>query len=327
MRFLITGGAGYVGSTVSDELIKAGHEVTVLDSLLKGHRAAVPAGATFVKGDLADQFLLRGLFAKGRFDGVLHFAALIEAGESMKYPEQFFRNNAANTLTLLETMLESGVNRFVFSSTAALYGNPERTPIEEDARLQPTNAYGESKLIVEQMLRWLHQIHGLCYASLRYFNAAGAAPERGENHQPETHLIPRMLQVPLGKAEQVKIFGTDYATPDGTCIRDYIHILDLASAHLLAAEALAERDQMIYNLGNGEGFSIRQVLDTARKVTGHPIPAVEEPRRPGDPDVLIASSAKIRRELGWRPKFTSLESIVESAWDWHRNHPNGYGHA
>ncbi|MCC7156409.1 MAG: UDP-glucose 4-epimerase GalE [Bryobacterales bacterium] len=327
MRFLVTGGAGYVGSTVADELIKAGHQVTVLDNLLKGHRAAVPPGAVFVKGDVADQFLLRGLFARGAFDGVLHFAALIEAGESMKYPEQFFRNNSATTLVLLETMLEFNVKRFVFSSTAALYGNPEKTPIEEDARLQPSNAYGESKLIVEQMLRWLHRIHGLRYASLRYFNAAGATPARGENHQPETHLIPRILQVPLGAAQQVKIFGADYDTPDGTCIRDYIHILDLASAHVLAAEALAERDCMIYNLGNGAGFSIREVIDAARGVTGHPIPAVEEARRPGDPGILIASSERIRRELGWTPRFTSLDAIIETAWKWHQSHPEGYGRA
>lgn len=324
MRFLVTGGAGYVGSTVSDELIKAGQEVTILDSLIKGHRAAVPREAAFVQGEVGDRDLLRSLFARGRFDGVLHFAALIEAGESMKQPGQFFRNNAATTLTLLETMLEFGVKRIVFSSTAALYGNPDKTPIEEDARLQPTNPYGESKLMVEQMLGWFHRIHGLRYASLRYFNAAGAAPDRGENHKPETHLIPRILQVPLGKADHVKIFGTDYDTPDGTCIRDYIHILDLASAHVLAAGALAERDAMIFNLGNGAGFSIREVIDAARKVTGHPIPAVEEERRAGDPAVLIASSAKIRKELGWAPEFTSLELIIRTAWDWHRAHPEGY---
>ena len=257
----------------------------------------------------------------------MHFAALIEAGESMKAPEQFFRNNTANALTLLEAMLAARVKRFVFSSTAALYGNPERTPIAEDDALHPTNAYGESKLLVERMLRWFHQIHGLGYASLRYFNAAGASrPDQGEAHQPETHLIPRILEVALGRAEHVNIFGTDYATPDGTCIRDYIHVSDLARAHLLALEALApgSSSPLIYNLGNGQGFSVREVVEVARKVTGHPVPVIESPRRAGDPAVLIASSEKIRRDLGWQPRFPDLKTIVESAWQWHRTHPDGY---
>jgi UDP-glucose 4-epimerase len=262
-------------------------------------------------------------------DAVLHLAALIEAGESMKAPEVFFRNNTANALTLLEAMLAAGVKRFVFSSTAALYGNPERTPIQEDDALAPTNAYGESKLLVERMLAWFHRIHGLRYASLRYFNAAGASrPDQGEAHQPESHLIPRILAVALGRAQHANIFGTDYATPDGTCVRDYIHVSDLARAHLLAVDALAkERENsvpLIYNLGNGQGFSVRQVVDVARQVTGHPIPVIESPRRPGDPAVLIASSEKIRRELGWQPRFPDLQTIVESAWQWHRAHPNGY---
>jgi len=259
----------------------------------------------------------------------MHFAALIEAGESMKAPETFFRNNTANALTLLEVMLAAGVKRFVFSSTAALYGNPERTPIEEDDLLYPTNPYGESKLLVERMLAWFHQIHGLRYASLRYFNAAGASrPDQGEAHHPETHLIPRILEVALDRAPHVNIFGTDYPTPDGTCVRDYIHVSDLAHAHLLALHALEKAPDhsppLIYNLGNGQGFSVRQVVEVARQVTGHPVPAVESPRRAGDPAVLIASSEKIRRELGWQPSFPDLKMIVDSAWQWHRNHPNGY---
>jgi UDP-glucose 4-epimerase len=261
----------------------------------------------------------------------MHFAALIEAGESMKAPEEFFRNNTSNALTLLEAMLAARVKCFVFSSTAALFGNPERTPIEEDDPVHPTNAYGESKLLVERMLAWFHQIHGLRYASLRYFNAAGASgPDKGEAHQPETHLIPRILQVALDRAEHVNIFGTDYPTPDGTCIRDYIHVRDLARAHLLALEALALEKELknssplIYNLGNGQGFSVREVVEVARKVTGHPVPVIESPRRAGDPAVLIASSEKMRRDLGWQPRFPDLKAIVESAWQWHRVHPDGY---
>jgi UDP-glucose 4-epimerase len=304
--------------------------VVVFDNLSHGHRQAVPKNAELVVGDLADRAALDRLLRSGAIDAVMHFAALIEAGESMKAPEQFFRNNTANALTLLEAMLASGVKRFVFSSTAALFGNPDRTPIEEDDPVHPTNAYGESKLLVERMLRWFHQIHGLRYASLRYFNAAGASrPDQGEAHQPETHLIPRILEVALGRAAHVNIFGTDYPTPDGTCVRDYIHVSDLARAHLLALHALenaAENSNLLlYNLGNGQGFSVRQVVEVARKVTGHPIPVIESPRRAGDPAVLIASSEKIRRELGWRPTFADLQSIVESAWQWHRAHPDGYG--
>jgi UDP-glucose 4-epimerase len=332
MKVLVTGGAGYIGSVVAEDLLQAGHQVVVFDNLSRGHRQAAPQGAELVVGDLADRAALdrllqpRALDFHG-FDAVMHFAALIEAGESMKAPEQFFRNNTANALTLLEAMLAAGVKRFVFSSTAALYGNPERTPIAEDDPLHPTNAYGESKLLVERMLRWFHQIHGLGYASLRYFNAAGASrPDQGEAHQPETHLIPRILEVALGRAEYVNIFGTDYSTPDGTCIRDYIHVSDLARAHLLALQALAlgNSSPLVYNLGNGQGFSVREVVEVARKVTGHPVPVIESPRRVGDPAVLIASSEKIRRELGWQPRFPELGTIVESAWQWHRTHPDGY---
>jgi UDP-glucose 4-epimerase len=303
--------------------------VVVLENLSHGHRQAVPKDAELVVGELADRAGLDRVMREHSPDAVLHLAALIEAGESMKAPEVFFRNNTANALTLLEAMLAAGVKRFVFSSTAALYGNPERTPIQEDDALAPTNAYGESKLLVERMLAWFHRIHGLRYASLRYFNAAGASrPDQGEAHQPESHLIPRILAVALGRAQHANIFGTDYATPDGTCVRDYIHVSDLARAHLLAVDALAkERENsvpLIYNLGNGQGFSVRQVVDVARQVTGHPIPVIESPRRPGDPAVLIASSEKIRRELGWQPRFPDLQTIVESAWQWHRAHPNGY---
>ncbi len=329
MRVLVTGGAGYIGSVVADELLQAGHQVVVFDNLSRGHRQAVPENAELVVGDLADRAGLDGLLRSRAIDAVMHFAALIEAGESMKAPETFFRNNTANALTLLEAMLAARVKHFVFSSTAALYGNPERTPIEEDDPVHPANAYGESKLLVERMLAWFHQIHGLRYASLRYFNAAGASrPGKGEAHQPETHLIPRILEVALGRADQVNIFGTDYPTPDGTCVRDYIHVSDLARAHLLALDALENAlensSPLIYNLGNGRGFSVREVVEVARRVTGHPVPAVESPRRAGDPAVLIASSEKIRRDLGWQPRFPDLKSIVESAWQWHRTHPDGY---
>jgi|HubBroStandDraft_1064217.scaffolds.fasta_scaffold00337_20 UDP-glucose 4-epimerase len=329
MRVLVTGGAGYIGSVVAEELLQAGHQVVIFDNLSRGHRQAVPKNAELVVGDLADRAALDHLLRSHELDAVMHFAALIEAGESMKAPETFFRNNTANALNLLEAMLAAGVKRFVFSSTAALYGNPDRTPIEEDDPLRPTNAYGESKLLVERMLAWFHQIHGLRYASLRYFNAAGAfRPDQGEAHQPETHLIPRILEVALGRAPHINIFGTDYPTPDGTCVRDYIHVSDLARAHLLALNALVKAPEnsrlLIYNLGNGQGFSVRQVVEVARKVTGHPVPAIESPRRPGDPAVLIASSDKIRRELGWLPRFPDLETIVESAWQWHRTHPDGY---
>ncbi len=330
MRVLVTGGAGYIGSVVADELLQAGHEVVILDNLSHGYRQAVPEGAELVVGDLADRPLLDRLLQSSgtrSVDAVMHMAALIEAGESMKFPEQFFRNNTANALTLFEAMLAAGVKRLVFSSTAALFGNPERTPIEENDPLCPTNAYGESKLLVERMLRWFHQIHGLGYASLRYFNAAGAASaDKGEAHQPESHLIPRILQVALGRAKHATIFGSDYPTPDGTCVRDYIHVRDLALAHVLALNALgSSAAPLIYNLGSGQGFSVREVVEVARKVTGHSIPVLESPRRPGDPAVLIASSEKIKHELGWEPRFPDLEAIVDSAWQWHRAHPDGYG--
>jgi UDP-glucose 4-epimerase len=328
MKIMVTGGAGYIGGTVAELLAKTGHQAVAFDNLSHGRRDLLPTGVEFVEGDVADRPALESLFisAKKRgepFDGVLHFAALIEAGESMLRPEIFFRNNTASTLSLLEAMLAHGPRRLVFSSTAAVYGEPESVPIKEDSRLLPTNAYGESKLLVEHMLGWLNRIHGLRYASLRYFNVAGA-PEgtggvtRGEAHEPETHLIPLVLDVALGRRASIKIFGEDYPTPDGTCIRDYIHVSDLADAHLLALDALESRDKLIFNLGNGKGFSVREVIESARRVTGHPIPAVVEPRRSGDPAFLIASSEKAIRELGWKPKYTQLDEILRTAWIWHR---------
>ena len=318
MKILITGGAGYIGGTVTQLLLDRGHTVVVYDNLCHARRSMVPAGATFVEGDVADGKRLDELFQDGSFAGVMHFAALIEAGESMRHPELYFRNNTAATLSLLEAMVKNKLGKLVFSSTAAVYGEPVKTPIAEDAALAPTNAYGESKLLVEQMLSWIHRIHGLRFASLRYFNVAGAIPDRGEAHEPESHLIPLILDVALGRRPSIKIFGQDYATHDGTAVRDYIHVQDLAEAHLLAFHALEERDRMIYNLGNGHGFSVREVVESARRVTGHTIATEELPRRPGDPAVLIASSAKIESELGWKPKYTQLDDIVRSAWQWHQ---------
>jgi UDP-glucose 4-epimerase len=324
VKVFVTGGAGYVGSVVAAELLRAGHRVFVYDNLSRGKRAAVPSQAEFICGDIEDRALLAEVLTSCGPEAVMHFAALIEAGESMKVPEKYFRNNTANALILLETMLQLGIKKFIFSSTAALYGNPVNIPIQESDPLCPTNTYGESKLLVERMLEWLHRIHGLRYASLRYFNAAGAAAGRGEAHEPESHLIPLLLQVALGQREHIAIFGTDYPTPDGTCIRDYVHVLDLAAAHVMALEALVGRERLIYNLGSGKGFSVREVLEVARRVTGHAIPAIESPRRAGDPAVLVASSAKIERELGWQARFADLDEIVASAWEWHRSHPRGY---
>ena len=332
MKILVTGGAGYIGGTVAGLLAELGHQAVVFDNLSHGKRDLLPTGVEFVEGELADRAALENLFIaavrQGQpFDAVLHFAALIEAGESMVRPEVYFRNNTASTLSLLEAILAHGPRRLVFSSTAAVYGEPESVPITEDARLLPTNAYGESKLLVEHMLAWLNRIHGLRYASLRYFNVAGApeGPEgvtRGEAHEPESHLIPLVLDVALGRRASIKVFGDDYPTPDGTCIRDYIHVSDLADAHLLALDALktasASNGRLIFNLGNGQGFSVREVIESARRVTGHPIPAEVHPRRPGDPAVLIASSEKAIRELGWKPKYTQLDEIVRTAWIWHR---------
>ncbi|HEV2325458.1 MAG TPA: UDP-glucose 4-epimerase GalE [Terracidiphilus sp.] len=328
MKILVTGGAGYIGSTVAARLKEDGHEAVVYDNFSHSRRERVPAGIEFVEGDVADRACIGNLFRAARsagrpFDGVMHFAALIEAGESMLRPEEFFRNNTAATLSLLEAMLAEGPRRLVFSSTAAVYGEPETVPIPENAQVLPTNAYGESKLLVEQMLTWLNRIHGLRYASLRYFNVAGApeGPEgvrSGEEHQPETHLIPLILDVALGRRKSIYIYGDDYPTPDGTCIRDYIHVSDLAEAHLLAFKALERQERLIYNLGNGHGFSVREVVESARRITGYPIPAEVKPRRPGDPAVLVASSERAIRELGWKPRYAELDEIVRTAWAWHR---------
>ncbi len=324
MNVLVTGGAGYIGSVVTAELIKRGHHVIVYDNLSKGFRGAVPKKTELIVGDIADKTNLTRVITTCGIDSVMHFAAFIEAGESMKVPEKYFRNNSVSSLSLLEVLIETGVKNFVFSSTAALYGEPENIPIRESDPLRPTNAYGESKLLVERMLEWFHRIHGLRYASLRYFNAAGATEELGEAHNPESHLIPLILQVALGKRDSISVYGSDYKTKDGTCVRDYIHVLDLAQAHLLALEALDEKPQQIYNLGNGRGFTVQEVIETARRVTAHKIPSVEAPRRPGDPAVLVASSEKIQQTLGWKPQHADLETIVASAWEWTRKHPKGY---
>lgn len=324
LKILVTGGAGYIGGAAGRVLLDLGHEVTALDNLCRGRNRAVPAGARFVAGDIADRELLDRVFREAKFDAVMHFAALAEVGESMRVPELYFRNNTAGTLNLLETCVRHKVLRFVFSSTAAVFGQPQTPLIDESAPKNPVNPYGESKLQTERMLEWFQKVHGLRYAVLRYFNAAGAWKEQGEHHDPESHLIPLVLQVALGKRESVSIYGTDYPTPDGTCVRDYVHIYDLAMAHVLAMQALESREAMAYNLGNAKGFSVREVIETSRRVTGHAIQATDTPRRPGDPAVLVASSAKIQQELHWTPKFASLESIVQSAWEWHLAHPNGY---
>jgi UDP-glucose 4-epimerase len=324
MKIFLTGGAGYIGSAVAANLLDADHQVTIFDSLVTGHRTAVPVGAEFVEADLGDHNALFKALETEPYDAVMHFAAFAEAGESLLEPGKYFENNVNHSLWLLEGCIQTGINRIVFSSSAAVYASSDEL-LTEESPLKPGNPYGQTKLMVEGMLDWYRQTHGIGYASLRYFNAAGALPDRGEAHSPESHLIPLVLQVALDQRPEVHIFGTDYATPDGTCIRDYIHIGDLVSAHLLALEALGPEKRMIYNIGNGSGFSVREVIDTARKVTAHELPAVETDRRPGDPARLVASSDKIRSELGWSPKHSDLEDIISSAWEWHRSHPEGYG--
>ncbi len=314
----MTGGAGYIGGTVVRTLLKQGHAVTVIDDFIHSRRSALPAGISLVEADLADRAAVTRTLADGKFDGVMHFAALIEAGESMKRPDVYFRNNTAATLSLLESMHETGTGRLVFSSTAACYGEPRSTPILEDDPLDPTNAYGESKLLVERMLRWFHSQLGLRYVSLRYFNVAGAIDGYGEAHEPESHLIPLILDAALGIRDSIRIFGQDYPTKDGTCVRDYIHVQDLADAHLLALDSLNRQERAIYNIGNGQGFTVREVIASVERVTGRTIKVIEEPRRAGDPAVLVASSEKIQRELGWKPHFAELDAIVQSAWTWHQ---------
>ena len=327
MAILVTGGAGYIGSHCVAALLDQGADVVVVDDLSKGHRQAVKGGRLYI-GDVADQHFLDGVFSRENVEAVIHFAAYSLVGESMSIPDEYFRNNVTAGLTLIRTMVAHKVPYLVFSSTAATFGEPVRTPIEEDDPQVPTNPYGESKLIVEKMLKWCDRAYGLKYCALRYFNVAGARADGsiGEDHRPETHLIPLILSVAQGKRDSLKLFGTDYPTPDGTCVRDYIHVEDLIDAHMLALEYLKrENTSNAFNLGNGTGFSNRQIIDAARRVTGHPIPVVEEGRRPGDPAVLIASSKKAMDVLGWQPKYTNVEDIIQTAWNWHSIHPDGYG--
>jgi len=324
MKVLVTGGAGYVGSVVVDELIARGDEVVVIDNLYQGHREAINPEAKFAQVDLLDVHAVAEVFdANPGIEAIMHFASHTLVGESMQRPELYLRNNIVMGVNLLEVAVPRGVRKFILSSTANLFGNPTRVPIDESQPLDPGSPYGESKLMLERILRWYERIYDLRYGALRYFNAAGATERRGEHHDPETHIIPLVLSVALGKRDSFTIYGGDYPTPDGTCIRDYVHVYDLAQAHLLTLDALEEGSRT-YNLGNGQGFSNLQVVETARKVTGHPIPTQIGPRRPGDPAVLVASSEKIRSELGWQPKYADLESIILSAWEWHKSHPSGY---
>jgi UDP-glucose 4-epimerase len=332
LQILVTGGAGYVGSAVVEALLAAGHRVAVFDNLSTGHREALAGqDVTFVEGDLGDRPAIATALRENPTDAVIHTAGSIEAGESMTNPGKYYQNNVVNSINLLDAMVAAGVGRLVFSSSAGVYGNPVRVPIEEGDPQAPVNCYGETKLAIERAARWYSQAHPLRAIFLRYFNAAGATERLGEAHQPETHVIPRILQVALGKQPRFTLFGTDYPTPDGTCIRDYVHIADLAQAHALAIEFAATLGgefgsprHAAFNLGSGSGFSNRQVLETARRVTGQPIPSDELPRRPGDPAILVASPRQAIETLGWQPRYGDLESILRSAWEWHLKHPNGY---
>jgi UDP-glucose 4-epimerase len=328
MKILVTGGAGYIGSIVVEELIGQGDDVVVFDNLYFGHREAVHPEATFVEGDLADRAAVAALFDAHGFQAIMHFASHTLVGESMEHPFKYLGENITNGLNLLQEAVHHGLRKFILSSTANLFDEPERMPIDETERTVPGSPYGESKNILERMLFWLDRVYGFRYATLRYFNAAGASPtgERGEDHDPETHLIPLVLQVALGQRDQVTIFGDDYPTRDGTCVRDYVHVTDLAQAHILALKALGNGSRT-YNLGNGQGFTVKEVIEMARQATGHPIPAVIGPRRPGDPAVLIASSERIKQDLGWKPQFPELRAIIETAWKWHSTHPHGYSMA
>ncbi len=321
MNVFVTGGAGYIGSICTEELLNAGHQVTVYDNLTEGHRAAVDSRARFVLGQPEREHDILNAVRSARPNAIMHFAASALVPESMANPKKYFHNNVVNALKLLDAAVECGVKKFVFSSTCATYGPPDRVPMTEELPQRPINPYGESKLMFEKILAWYQQIYGLEFIAFRYFNAAGASEKFGEHHRTETHLIPNVLKVPLGQAAHCEIYGTDYPTPDGTCIRDYVHIIDLAQAHILG---LAAGKQGFYNLGNGDGYSVRQVIDTCAKVTGKIIPAVEKQRRPGDPPKLVASAAKAINELQWKPKFPKLEDIVSTAWAWHTKHPSGY---
>jgi UDP-glucose 4-epimerase len=322
MKIFVVGGAGYIGSVCAELLLNEGHTVCVFDNLSEGHRAAVDSRAQFVEGDLASGDRIQSALQAFQPEAVMHFAASALVAESMVNPSKYFRNNIGNGVNLLDAMVATQVNRLVFSSTCAIFGPPDRLPIDETLPQRPINPYGESKLAFEKILRWYDEIHGLRFVTLRYFNAAGASEKLGEEHRIETHLIPNVLKVALGQKKEVEIYGTDYETPDGTCIRDYIHILDLARAHVLALQAPTSAH---YNLGTGGGTSVREVIESCRKITGHKIPVVEKPRRPGDPARLVAASEKIQQELGWRPQFQSIDAIIESAWKWHQKFPNGYG--
>jgi UDP-glucose 4-epimerase len=322
MKLLVTGGAGYLGSVVANHLLEAGHDVVVLDSLLRGHREAVPEGARLLEVDLLDEQATRDAVAEG-FDGVMHFAALALVAESVAHPERYYRGNVVGTLNLLDAMRDAGVANLVFSSTCATYGEPDVVPMTEDLPTNPVNAYGGSKLAVDRLLADESRAHGLAATSLRYFNVAGAHGRFGEDHDPETHLIPLVLRAAAGTVDQVKIFGTDYPTEDGTAVRDYIHVDDLAVAHVLALEHNTADEHRIYNLGTGHGYSVRQVIDTARRVTGREIAAVEEERRPGDPPALVAAADRAKRDLGWEPT-KGLEDMIGDAWAWHQAHPRGY---
>ncbi len=327
MSILVLGGAGYIGSHTVYALCEQGRDVVVIDNLATGHIESVHPKAKFYKGDIGDKEFLNDVFKKENIEAAIHFAAFSLVGESVEKPLKYYENNLSKTRVLLEAMVENNIDKIVFSSTAATYGEPERVPIMESDRTEPTNPYGETKLAMEKMFKWTGKAHGLRYVSLRYFNACGAYKDGniGEDHNPESHLIPLILQVPNGKREFISIFGNDYPTSDGTCIRDYIHVSDLAQAHILALEYLEKGGESdIFNLGNGVGFSVREVIETARKVTGHPIPAKETARRAGDPAQLIASSEKAKTVLGWKPCHDSLEEIISSAWNWHKNHPDGF---
>lgn len=325
MKVLVTGGAGYIGSVAAEELLKAGHEVVVFDNLSRGHREAVPSGAAFVYGDLLrPDTIERCLRENPGIEGAMHFAAYALVPESMRDPGMYFHNNVAGSQNLMDALVRHGIQRLIFSSTCATYGVPEVVPMTEETPNAPINAYGESKLMVERMLRWYAEIHGLGFTALRYFNACGATADRGEDHEPETHMIPIVLQVALGKREFVPITGDDYPTRDGTGVRDYIHVVDLASAHIAALLALQPADRRIYNLGTGTGVSVREIIEAARDVTGHPIPARTAPRRPGDPPALVAAAGKANRELGWHPQHSDIHNILRTAWKWHQSHPAGY---
>ena len=324
MSVLVVGGAGYIGSVTVDQLLQAEHSVTVLDSLVGGHREAVNPEAELVVGDVRDEDALARLLAAHSFEVIVYYGGYIQAGESVLNPGRYFANNVGGCIALLNAMAAYGVGRFVFSSSAAVYGEPDSVPLTEEAPLQPVNPYGESKTMVERTLPWYERQAGIRYVSLRYFNAAGATELRGEDHRPETHLIPIVLQAAMGQREAVPLYGTDYPTPDGTCIRDYVHVTDLAAAHILALESASDGGSGIYNLGSGSGFSNREVIEAARRVSGRPIAVRQEPRRPGDPARLVASNERAKKELGWRPAMTSLEAIIESAWRWHQAHPKGY---